>query len=172
MESKRSVTVCFLAMALIFGFLFSACGTGTVPLDRDSFHILFPPVPVNDPVCDRPEYGDSLICERLKEAGFTNAEDAWNVILDANDISLVLEVYTKDQLAKVLDGFEAFLSQDMISYTQVFDKFLSDVEKADRVYSILKRRFAIFDAGYWMRVSDKQLLLLAIQNVRDTVGIK
>lgn len=126
----------------------------------------------DDPVCERPEFDDSWICAQLKEVGFEYAETAQDLILDANDISLILEVYTEEDLATVLDTLEGYLSLEELTYTLFFDYVVDDVSKAKRVVSILKRRFKALKSLEFVRLSDRELLRFSIQGVRDAVGIE
>ena len=84
---------CILAIALSICML-TACATT---------------LPPSNPVCDRPEFADSWICSQLKASGVEYAEVVNDLILDANDISLIMEVYTVDQLEAVLERIDGYL---------------------------------------------------------------
>lgn len=138
-------------------------------VNLDDVIVITPP---DDPVCERPDFSDSWICAQLKEAGFEYAETAQDLILDANDISLILEVYTEEDLATVLDTLEGYLDLEELTYTLFFEYVIDDVYKAKRVVNILKRRFKVLQSLEVVRLSDRELLKLSIQGVRDATGIE
>lgn len=124
------------------------------------------------PICERAEFADSLICRELHRVGFINAEDARDLILDANDISLILEVYTAEQLARKLDLWDLYVTHPEMTYSWFFGQISIDVSKATRVAAILKRRFAILaEYSDIIRASDRQLVHLLIQRIREASGI-
>lgn len=124
------------------------------------------------PVCDRIDYKDSLICEYARRAGFKNAEDVRDLLLDANDISIILEYYTVDQLAAALSKWEKYAMDPVMTYQVLFKNVKIDIKKASRVKSILDRRLGILlDLNGIIRLSDRKLLITFIKRVREANGI-
>ena len=126
-------------------------------------------LPPSDPVCDRPEFADSWICSQLKASGVEYAEVINDLILDANDISLIMEVYTVDQLEAVLERVDGYLEITNISYNVLLRNVLDDTSKAARIGSIIKRRFSILNSVEVVRDSDRNLVHMAVQNLRDSI---
>lgn len=145
-------TICVLAIAI----LIAACA-------------MLPPMPIANPVCERPEFSESWICGQLKAAGFERAEDFNNLIIDANDISLILEVYTVEQLAVFLDKAEKLIVSTKISYSDFLLFVMEETSKAMRVGSIMKRHFVLLQSHEIMRPSDVKLCLMAIESIRNTL---
>ena len=126
-------------------------------------------LPPSDPVCERSEFSDSWICSQLKASGVDYAEVVNDLILDANDISLIMEVYTVDQLEAALERIEGYLEITDISYAVLLRNIMDDTSKAARIGSIIKRRFNILNSVEIVRDSDRELVRMAIQNLRDSV---
>lgn len=170
LTSKGNLIVGIGIGLMLAGLIILAFGcSNQSDVNLDDVIVITPP---DDPVCERPDFSDSWICAQLKEAGFEYAETAQDLILDANDISLILEVYTEEDLATVLDTLEGYLDLEELTYTLFFEYVISDVSKAKRVVSILKRRFKALKSLEFVRSSDRELLRLSIQGVRDATGIK
>jgi hypothetical protein len=124
--------------------------------------------PISNPICSEPEYEDSLICARAHEHGL-EAEHIRDFILDANDVSLILEAYSKGELFNILDKIEQYVNDPLLTYTVLFRFITEDVDKATRVASILKRRFSYFQSYEFMRESDRRLVKIAIVRIRESV---
>ena len=152
------------ALIVIFALCFMGCASLTQPSSNID--------PKLGPICDRAEYADSWICQELRKNGFANAEDARDLILDANDISLLLDVYTVDQLKEHLDKWDMALDNKPISYALYLSGVIEDTAKAERVSSILKRRFGyLLSYDGLVRDSDKKLLRLLNISIREASGI-
>lgn len=170
LTSKGNLIVGIGIGLMLAGLIILAFGcSNQSDVKLDDVIVITPP---DDPVCERPDFSDSWICAQLKEAGFEYAETAQDLILDANDISLILEVYTEEDLAIVLDTLEGYLDFEELTYTLFFEYVIDDVSKAKRVVSILKRRFKSLKSLEAVRLSDRELLRLSIQGVRDATGIE
>lgn len=125
------------------------------------------------PICDRVEYIDSLICAQLRAHDIANAEDARDLILDLNDISLILEFYTTDQLAAYLNKWDDILSGGGVTYALYLSGLIKDVDKVARVVTILKRRFGyLLSVDEVVRPSDLRLLRLLNMRIREASGIE
>jgi hypothetical protein len=128
-------------------------------------------VPPADPICSRPAFLDSLICKWTHEAGVNHVEDIRDLLLDANDVSLLTEVYTVDELAERLTKWEVIVQTGGVSYAIFFTGVVDDLEKAERVAGILTRRFAKYQSMDVIRASDQELVLIMIDRVREASGI-
>jgi len=120
------------------------------------------------PICDDSAYADSLICKRLRSAGM-EAEQARDILLDANAIALIMEAYTPEQLMTKLDEWESFIGRVDASYVLFYLKVVDDTKKAKQVAGILERRLPVFSSGDILSDSDRSLLKAMIGELRDSV---
>lgn len=144
-NGAKIVLACLLPLLLI------ACAS----LVRPSQNI----DPEKGPVCLRIEYQDSIICSQLVANGIANAEDIRDSILDANDVALILKIYTPQEFLSFLDAWDELLEKADVSYALYFAGVLDDLSKAKRLVSILERRFAFLrDFNATIHGSDLRLL--------------
>ena len=136
-----------LIVVLFVCALFVSC---TNKLPRKSFFTLFPPVCSEQYLCSQYAYSDSYICKWYKG-------DARWVIMDPSDAAGV------DPQA--LKEIEEYLPTDMITYTQVFTLISQKLGTPMSRYKDMR-------SAWWMKLSDKQLLLASIQAIRNEAGIK
>lgn len=128
--------------------------------------------PARGPICAQDGFEKSRICLYLEMVGIPTAEDARDMILDANDISLIMEAYTIEQVALYLDKWDAIINSQFSTYEYFMSTLMQDTAKAARVAAILERRFGGL-ASYDVLIEDcdRQLLRLMSQRIRESCGL-
>lgn len=121
---------------------------------------------VSNPVCDQPEYADSLICEKARALGY-EPEDIRDFLLDANAIALITEQYSQEDLSEALDTFESYLD-DPISYALFYAKVGDDLNKVKQIQGIIERRMPLYATPELIRESDLKLIRIMIERVRES----
>jgi len=121
------------------------------------------PVAPEKPVCQEPGFEDSWICAALQKSGIEHAETAMEILLDANDIALLMEAYTPEQILLITANVRTYLTMaDNISYTMFLEYFIQETDKAKRLASIIERRFKIIRSPEIIRGSDMWLIFYAL----------
>ena len=156
-EKRAWVVAALASVAVLFGvavggFLMGCAPGGVLP-------------PVANPICDRPAYAGSLICERMAAAGI-EAEHLWSIILDANDVSMILDFYTADQVRGVLDKIDTYAGGGRATYTGLIELLGVETAKAERIAGIVKRRAELFLSVDPLRSPDVRLILAATNDLR------
>lgn len=128
-------------------------------------------VPPADPICDRPEYSASLICQYLTQAGIPHAETARDMILDANAIALIADVYTVDEVRDLCNYLDDLLDVGGISYAVYFANLVDSLEKAKQAQGFIKRHFGGLNSNLFILPADRELIRIMIQRVRESSDI-
>ena len=164
----RTGALLFMAIASLLFIMMAGCdfnwgkiATPSSNIDADQ-----------GPVCDRPDFAGSLICDQLRAHGIANAEDARDLILDANDVALLFDAYTVEQLSYILDEWDKILDSP-VSYAVYISGMMDDTTKAKALSNILKRRFGfLLTFNGFIKEPDIRLLKLLNLRIRESVGIK
>lgn len=160
---------------LLIGIFFTLCMACVIAILINCASLAPPSTNIDarqGPVCDRPEFGGSIICAQLRAHGIQNAEDARDAILSANDIALIADFYTIDQLRAILDKWDGILKGGAISYGLYLSGMIKDMGQAGRIANLLERRFGyLLGNKATMIDADIQIFKLLNLRIREATGL-
>jgi hypothetical protein len=127
------------------------------------------PLPIENPVCDRPEFAEGLICKKLVELD-VQAEHEWQIILDARDIGLILEKFSVDDVNRVCDMIIRYTSVGTPTYAGLLELLKVETSKAVAIAGILTRHYGMFYSTDAIVLPDIRLLNYAAYQLKVEVS--